>query len=65
MKMVLHKEKCLGCGSCASVAPEIFELKEGVVKLKKEPDLSDAETLEQVKLAASLCPNEVIEIIED
>ncbi|MFH1565970.1 MAG: ferredoxin [bacterium] len=65
MKIVLHEEKCLGCGSCASVAPEIFELEEGVVKLRKEPDLSDSKILEQVKLAVSLCPNEVIEIIED
>ena len=64
MKIVLHKEKCLGCGSCVSVAPEYFELKDGIVNLKKEPDLNDPKILEQVKLAASLCPSGVIDIIE-
>ncbi|MBU1016885.1 ferredoxin [Patescibacteria group bacterium] len=65
MKIVLRKEKCIGCGSCVSVAPDIFELKDGIVNLKKEPDLTDPKILGQVKLAASLCPTSVIEVVEE
>jgi len=64
MKIILHKEKCIGCGSCASIAPDIFGLESGKVSLKKEPDLNDPKVLEQVKLASNLCPEGVIEIVE-
>jgi len=64
MKIVLHKEDCIGCGSCASVAPDIFEIRDGKVALKKEPNLNDPKILEQVKLAVSLCPTSVIEVVK-
>ncbi|MBU3896871.1 MAG: ferredoxin [Nanoarchaeota archaeon] len=43
--MKVDKNKCIGCGACVSICPEIFELKDGkaVVKSKGEcPDSVDA-----------------------
>ncbi|MEM5798268.1 MAG: ferredoxin [Candidatus Aenigmatarchaeota archaeon] len=34
-KVEVDKGKCIGCGMCASVCPDIFELKGGKAHVKK------------------------------
>jgi len=61
MKVSIDKELCSGCGLCADIVPEVFELVDdmAVVKMKIVKDtLTD-----QVREAADDCPAEAI-IIE-
>jgi len=65
MKVILHTDKCISCGLCASIAPDIFSIETGTVSLKKDPATWNAEDLKTAKEAAAGCPNDVIEIIEN
>ena len=57
MKVKVDKEKCIGCGACASICPEIFYMKEGKAVVKKlNTDKSCA------KEAEESCPTQAIEI---
>lgn len=51
----IDKEKCIGCGLCVSMVPEVFEIDEAgkaeVIVQKNNPD---------VKEAAESCPGEAI-----
>ncbi len=62
MKVKVNKEKCIGCGSCVAIAPEIFELnEEGKSVVKKQPSKEEES---KVKEAIELCPTKAIEIEE-
>jgi ferredoxin len=63
MKTNINKEKCIGCGYCASVCPEVFELGEdGKSRVKEGVNFSDFE--DQIKEAKEGCPVGAIEIQE-
>jgi len=62
MKVRVDLELCTGCGPCAEVCPEVFEIRDDVsVVLVKEvpPELEGA-----VREAAEACPTGAI-IIEE
>jgi len=50
----VNQEKCIGCGSCESVCPEIFELKDSKARVKAQ------KTLPCVKEAIDICPVDAI-----
>ncbi len=57
MKPKIDKKKCIGCGACAAVCPEVFEMKGNKANVKvKETDNPCA------KDAASNCPVQAITI---
>jgi ferredoxin len=71
MKIILEREKCIGCGSCAALCPKYWEMaednkstllgskenSEGNFELEvKEPGCS--------REAADSCPVQIIHIIE-
>ena len=58
MKVSVNKETCIGCGVCASICPDVFEIDdEGKAKaLVTETDLECA------KEAAESCPTGSITI---
>lgn len=64
MNVTLHPDKCLSCGMCASIAPDLFSLETGAVTLKKQPESYTEEDKKLAKDAAASCPNSVIEVTE-
>lgn len=56
----VNKEKCIGCGYCTSVCPDVFELGEdGKSKIKDGADLEKSEKC--IKEAKEGCPASAIE----
>jgi ferredoxin len=61
-KIKIDKNKCIGCGTCAALAPEVFELDENNKARVKNPKGSDEET---IRLAVDSCPVQAISIEEE
>ena len=51
-------DKCIGCGTCAVVAPDLFKVEGVPAQLIKQVTPADKEKYEQ---AQSACPVEAIE----
>ena len=49
----VNKEKCIGCGACAAICPEGFEMKDGKAKVKNP----NAKCIDE---AITICPVEAI-----
>ncbi|MFZ5955200.1 MAG: ferredoxin [Nanoarchaeota archaeon] len=58
-KIKVDKEKCIGCGSCESVCPEIFKMNEGKAEAKKAQVSKISESLKEAK---DTCPMDAISI---
>ncbi len=53
----VDEDACIGCGSCVSVAPEIFDMNdEGKAEVIKD------ETTDEAKQAADVCPVDAIDV---
>jgi ferredoxin len=62
MKIEIDQDNCIGCGSCAALAPETFAMnQDGKSEVQNEKGSSDEETLE----AAKSCPVSVIHLTDD
>jgi len=46
----VDNEKCIGCGACTAVCPEIFDLKDGKAFVKDGKENEDCEK------AINICP---------
>jgi len=57
MTIKIDKEKCIGCGSCAAICPEAFEMKDGKAHVK-----SFGSKAKCVKEAADSCPVDAIKV---
>ena len=60
MKAVVDAEKCIGCGLCAQVAPDIYEM-QGDKAVTKVDEVSE-DKVEEAKNGAEQCPTEAITI---
>lgn len=66
MKIILDKEKCIGCGSCAAVCARYFELKDdGLASLKtgiadEKKEVLEIEMVDCAEKAAAVCPIQAI-----
>lgn len=60
MKVKIDKEKCSGCGTCASLCEEVFELIGEKASVKKGADFKKNSSC--IKEAAEACPVEAITI---
>ena len=57
----VDEEKCIGCGSCAAVCPDNFEIENGKAKVKqKNPSKIGCN-----KEAESVCPVGAIKVTEE
>lgn len=64
MRVKVNKEKCLICGMCASMLPEVFNFNdEGFVEANNDNINEDNE--EEVKDTKNNCPVGAIEIDEE
>lgn len=62
MKITINQEKCIGCGSCTAVCPDVFELDDnGKVRLKEGKEKTDEQCAQE---AVDICPVQAIEIEE-
>ena len=68
MKVSIDKSKCIMCGSCVAICPEVFEMKDdGSVDVKEQykgKDISDDAIIAKVKEAESACPATAIVVEE-
>jgi ferredoxin len=55
----VDKNKCIGCGACASICEGVFEMKNGKAHVKKGQEKSKSSC---VKEAADSCPVEAIKV---
>lgn len=60
MKAIVDSEKCIGCGLCAQVAPEVYRM-EGDIALAIEEDVS-LDQMDEAKTAMQQCPVDAIQI---
>jgi ferredoxin len=60
MKASVNKETCIGCGLCADICPEVFEIKGDVAVATFGP--VSVENEENCKQAAEDCPTSAITI---
>jgi len=57
-KVVIDEECCIGCGSCAELCPDVFEMDEEAEKARVIlPEGGNEECIEE---AISTCPDEWI-----
>lgn len=63
MKVKVNKEACIGCGACAAICEDVFEIDdEGLSVAKTEEVEKDKE--QEVRDAADSCPTAAI-IVEE
>ncbi|MGD2278765.1 MAG: ferredoxin [Candidatus Omnitrophota bacterium] len=60
MKAVVDQEKCIGCGLCAQVAPDIYEMQgdKAVAKVEEVPE----DKADDAKNGAEQCPVDAISV---
>ena len=63
MKVKVDKDSCIGCGACAAICPEVFDLDDdGLSEVKTEEVKNN--NIDDVKDAFDSCPTGAIEIEE-
>jgi len=61
-KIIVDRDKCLGCGMCVSLCPEVFEIKDGKSHIKERANLEKYQDC--IKQAIKNCPVAAIQEIE-
>jgi ferredoxin len=67
MKIKIDQQKCIGCGSCQAVCPDIFEIGEDSkahLKGSEGGDELKTDNFGCVQEATEICPVQAIEIEE-
>lgn len=63
MKVKVNRDSCIGCGACAAICDDVFEIDdEGLSTVKKEEVEEDKK--QEVQDAADSCPTGAIEVDE-
>lgn len=60
MKIIINQEKCIGCGTCVAMVPNVFEINDAN---KAEVVDADGDTPENIETAIKACPVQAIEVI--
>jgi ferredoxin len=59
MKAKVNKDLCIGCGSCVSICPDVFNFNDEGYAQAIEDEIKD-ENIEKVEEAIECCPTEAI-----
>ena len=60
MKVIVDKDACIGCGLCAQMAPDVYDM-QGDIAVVKVSDVSAAQAAD-AKSAADQCPVSAIAV---
>ena len=60
MKVKVNRDACIGCGACAAISPEAFEIEAAAPRTEDTRDVKD-DTFDDVKDAIDSCPTGAIE----
>ena len=55
MSVKVDQEKCIGCGACASICPDVFQMND-----QGKAEVISQENLDCAKQAAESCPADAI-----
>jgi ferredoxin len=58
MKPDIDNKKCIGCGTCAAMCPEVFEVQGGKAIVKEEAPIDEKKNC--IEEAESACPVDAI-----
>ena len=61
MKVIVDKNTCIGCGACAAIAPDIFEMGDDTKAEAKKADVSGDEEA-KAKDGSESCPVNAIKL---
>ena len=65
MKAIVNKDTCIGCGLCASICPEVYNLDDEEGKAEAIDEEIDESLTDDAVEARDSCPVEAIDIKED
>lgn len=63
MKVKVNQDACIGCGACAAICPEVFELNDEGISIAKQEEVPTVQE-EMARDAADSCPTGAIEVEE-
>ena len=63
MKVKVDKDACIGCGACAAICDEVFEINDEGLSVAKVEEVKE-ELQDEVRDAADSCPTAAIEVEE-
>lgn len=65
MKVKVNQERCIACGGCLSLAPEVFDFDDSGLAYCKVEDVNE-DSIDMVEDAIGFCPGSAIsEVKED
>ena len=65
MKFKVDKDLCIGCGACASICDEVFEIKDDGYAEAIDKEITDDEVKENAISAMEGCPTGAIREVKD
>ena len=63
MKVKVNQDSCIGCGACAAVCENVFELNDEGLSQAKVTEINEKDS-QDVRNAADACPTGAIEVEE-
>ena len=63
MKVKVNKDACIGCGACAAICDNVFEIDDEGLSVVKKEEVSEEEKQAVIDSAES-CPTGAIEVTE-
>lgn len=61
MKFKVDKDLCIGCGACASICEEVFEITDDGYATAKDEEVNNDEIKENAISALESCPTSAID----